>query len=85
MPDLVMPPYLPKCLPNGVELLKFYNVHNEGTTIPGNYLLINMLKTKQGSHPTLKTLKTWNVVFYISRPGKCLEFAQIVGKTWDFN
>ncbi len=27
---------------------------------------------KQGSHPTWKTLKTWNFVIFFSRPGKCL-------------
>ncbi len=35
----------------------------------------------QGSHPTWKSLKTWNFVIYLSRPGKCLEFAQKVGKS----
>ncbi len=32
----------------------------------------------QSSHPTWKTC---NFVIYFSRPGKCLEFAQKVGKT----
>ncbi len=36
----------------------------------------------QGSHATWKT---WNFVIFISRPGKCLEFAQKVVKTWNFN
>ncbi len=39
----------------------------------------------QGSHPTGKTLKTLNFVIFFSRPGKCLEFAQKVVKTWNFN
>ncbi len=39
----------------------------------------------QGSHPTWKTLKTWNFVIFFSKPGKCLEFAQKVVKTWNFN
>ncbi len=36
----------------------------------------------QGSHPTWKT---WNFVFFLSRPRKCQEFAQKVVKTWNFN
>ncbi len=36
-------------------------------------------------HPTWKSLKTWNFVIFFSRPGKCLEFAQKVLKTWNFN
>ncbi len=36
----------------------------------------------QGSHPTWKT---WNFVIYFSRPGKYMEFAQKVGKTWNFS
>ncbi len=36
----------------------------------------------QGSHPTWKT---WNFVIFFSRSGKCLEFAQKVVKTWNFN
>ncbi len=36
----------------------------------------------QGSHPPLKT---WNFVIFFSRPGKWLEFAQKVVKTWNFN
>ncbi len=36
----------------------------------------------QGSHPTWKT---WKFVIFFSRPGKCLEFAQKVVKTWNFN
>ncbi len=39
----------------------------------------------QGSHPTWKTLKTWNFVIFFSRPGKCMEFTQKVVKTWNFN
>ncbi len=39
----------------------------------------------QGSHPTWKTFKTWNFVIFFSRSGKCLEFAQKVIKTWNFN
>ncbi len=39
----------------------------------------------QGSHPTWKTWKTWNFVIFFSRPGKCLEFAHKVVKTWNFN
>ncbi len=39
----------------------------------------------QGSHPTWKTLKTWNFVIFFSRPGRCLEFTQKVVKTWNFN
>ncbi len=39
----------------------------------------------QGSHPTWKTLETCNFAIYITRPGKCLEFAQKVGNTWNFN
>ncbi len=35
-----------------------------------------------GSHPTWKT---WNFVLFFSRPGKCVEFAQKVVKTWNFN
>ncbi len=35
-----------------------------------------MIKLKQGSHPTCKTLKTWNFVIFFSRPGKYLEFAK---------
>ncbi len=34
--------------------------------------------------PTLPW-KPWNFVIYFSRPGKCLEFAQKVGKAWNFN
>ncbi len=30
----------------------------------------------QGSHATWKTLKTWNCVTYLSRPGKYLDLAQ---------
>ncbi len=37
----------------------------------------------QGCHPP--TWKTWNFVIFFSRPGKCLEFAQKVVKTWNFN
>ncbi len=44
-----------------------------------------MLDYIKGSHHTGTTLKTWNFVIYFSRPGKCLEFAQKVGKTWNFN
>ncbi len=36
----------------------------------------------QGSRPTWKT---WNFVIFFSRPGKCLEFAQKVVKTCNFN
>ncbi len=36
-------------------------------------------KAKQGSHPTWKTLKTWNFVIYMC--GKYLEFAQKLGKS----
>ncbi len=36
----------------------------------------------QGSQPTRKT---WNFVIFFSRPGKCLEFAQKVVETWNFN
>ncbi len=36
----------------------------------------------QGSHPTWKT---WNFVICFSRPGKYLEFAHKLGKTWNFN
>ncbi len=36
----------------------------------------------QGSHPTWKT---WNFVIYFSRTGRCMEFAQKVGNTWNFN
>ncbi len=36
----------------------------------------------QASH---STWKTWNFVIFFSRPGKCLEFAQKVVKTWNFN
>ncbi len=36
----------------------------------------------QGSYPTWKT---GNFVIFFSRPGKCLEFAQKVVKTWTFN
>ncbi len=39
----------------------------------------------QGSHPTWKTVKTWNFVIFFSRPGKSLEIAQKVVKTWNFN
>ncbi len=39
----------------------------------------------QGSQPTQKTLKTLNFVIFFSRLGKCMEFAQKVGKTWNFN
>ncbi len=39
----------------------------------------------QDSNPTWKTLETWNFVIFFSRPGKCLEFAQKVVKTWNFN
>ncbi len=39
----------------------------------------------QGSHPTWKTWKTLNFVIFFSKPGKCLEFAQKVIKTWNFN
>ncbi len=39
----------------------------------------------QGSDPTWKTLKISNFVILFSRPGKCLEFAQKVVKTWNFN
>ncbi len=31
------------------------------------------------------TCKTWIFVIFFSRPGKCLEFAQKVVKTWNFN
>ncbi len=37
---------------------------------------------QQGSHPTWKTLK---FVIFFSMPGKCLEFAQKVVTTWNFN
>ncbi len=30
-------------------------------------------------------LETWNFVIFFSRPGKCLEFAQKVVKTWNFS
>ncbi len=36
----------------------------------------------QGSHPTWIT---WNFIIYFSSPGKCLEFAPKVRKTWNFN
>ncbi len=36
---------------------------------------------KQGSQPTWKT---WNFVTYFSRPGKCQEFADRVGKSLNF-
>ncbi len=36
------------------------------------------------SHPTWKTLKTWNCDIFFSRSGKYLEFASNV-KTWNFN
>ncbi len=39
-------------------------------------------KCNQGSHPTWKT---WNFVIFFSRPGKCLEFAPKVVKTWNLN
>ncbi len=39
----------------------------------------------QGFHATWKTLKTWDFVIYFFRPGKCLEFAQKLWKTWNFN
>ncbi len=35
-----------------------------------------------GSHATWKT---WNFVIFLSRPGKCLEFAKKVVKPWNFN
>ncbi len=38
-----------------------------------------------GLPPTCKTLKTWNFIIFFSMPGKCLEFAQKVVKTWNFN
>ncbi len=40
------------------------------------------LRMNQGSHPTWKT---WNFVIFFSRHGKCLECAQKVVKTWNFN
>ncbi len=43
--------------------------------------LASIYKPIQGSHPTWKI---WNFVIYISRPGKCLEFAQKLWKTWNF-
>ncbi len=46
------------------------------------YEIYDRLTGWQGSHPTWKT---WNFVIYLSRPEKCLEFAQKVGKTWIFN
>ncbi len=39
----------------------------------------------QCSHPTWKTLKTWNFIIFFSRPGKCLEVAQKVVKTCNCN
>ncbi len=39
----------------------------------------------QCSHPTWKTFKICNFVIFFSRPGKWLEFAQKVVKTWNFN
>ncbi len=39
----------------------------------------------QGSHLTWKTMKTRNFVIIFSRPGKCMQFAQKVVKTWNFN
>ncbi len=32
-----------------------------------------------------ETWKTWNFVSFFFRPGKCLEFAHRVVKTWNFN
>ncbi len=32
-----------------------------------------------------RTWKPWNFVIFFSMPGKCLEFAQKVVKTWNFN
>ncbi len=44
--------------------------------------LTAILQWYQGSHATWKT---WNFVIFFSRPGKCLEFAQKVIKTSNFN
>ncbi len=52
-------------------------------TIRGHiYNIYNVRITSQGSHPTWKI---WNFVIFFSKPGKCLEFAQKVVKTWTFN
>ncbi len=54
-----------------------------------NFLVINKVGYKQniwqGSHPTWKTLKTRNFIICFARCGKCMEFAQKEGKTWNFN
>ncbi len=42
----------------------------------------HLIDRNQGSHPTWKT---WNFVIFFSRPRKCMEFAQKVVKTWNFN
>ncbi len=34
---------------------------------------------------SLENLEKWNFDIYFSRPGKCLEFAQKVGKIWNFS
>ncbi len=44
--------------------------------------MVTMNMYSQGYHTTGKT---WNVVIYFSLPGKCLEFAQKMGKIWNFN
>ncbi len=45
-------------------------------------MLTHKFEIYQGSHPTWKT---WNFVIFFSMPGKYLEFAQKVVKTWNFN
>ncbi len=60
--------------------MKFGTDPSTPEELPPGYLLIQF--SLQGSHPTWKT---WNFVIFFSRPGKCLQFAQKVVKTWTFN
>ncbi len=57
-----------------VELINNYVILNDLI----NTYNLKMCTRVQGSHPTLKT---WNFIINFSRPGKCLVFAEKVGKT----
>ncbi len=43
---------------------------------------VSVMFLLQCSH---RTWKTWNFIMYFSMPGKCLECAQKVAKSWNFN
>ncbi len=41
------------------------------TLLDCSLMILFTWQVKQGSHPTWKTLKTWNFVIFFSRPGIC--------------